>query len=248
MTDSPLLAGAWKARNAIYEELFGNFACCLPKNYSLPDQPDPSFTQTTTAAGTEERVFQSDMRAQKISVLAYAPTDARPHWIYVTSGLSNPWFQEAPDEVSGFGCELMVKSPVEAKWPFKLLRRLAYFILSYSGTLSPGVILNMKSPIGLNAGELNNIFVWYGDEAPDCLYMLPSGAFGLFCVVGITEGESVLAESIGEYGTWCIQQLLRQSDFGQLTDPNRACITKNENINDMVASVKNYADNFRPVS
>jgi hypothetical protein len=247
-TDS-LLRAAWKARNDLYLDLFGPHAYSLPKGNELPSPPEPSFQQDmnpTAKEGEAMLTFKSDMASQRIPILAYAPNEQRDYWMYVTNGLSNPWFQEEPGEVSGFGCELIVKSQKDGRWPARLLRRLSYYILSYTGTLSPGVILSMKTPLAKQAeATVNNLFVWYADEAPDCVYQLPSGAFGLFCTVGITEDECVFAESIQEYGCWSIQQVLRQTGVGQLTYPHRGTVMKSENIGGILESVRSYADNFR---
>ncbi|HEY9790614.1 MAG TPA: suppressor of fused domain protein [Candidatus Obscuribacterales bacterium] len=246
-----LLFSAWKARNRVYEELFGQPAYALPKGNVPPTNPEPGIGRVDGSADNEAdttTTFKSQMTDVKITVLAYAPTESRPHWIYITSGLSNPWFAEEPNEVSGFGCELMVKSNKDARWAVRLLRRLCYYILSYSGTLSPGVILNMPIPLGSGGtGDLNNLVVWYADEAPDCLYQLPSGVFGVFCTIGITEDECKFAESIDEYGPWSIQQVLRNAGLGQVTDPQRKSVMDRKDIKSILESVRNYAENFRPV-
>lgn len=246
-----LMQKAWRYRNELYEELFGHPAYILPKEYAPAVEPEPIFTDQGETSGTGERVasFSSTMAQQKVNVLAYAPNEQRSYWLYVTAGLSNPWFQEEPDQVSGFGCELMIKSPISARWPIKMLRRMAYYILSYSGTLSPGIILNMPGPINPGKDEdLNNIFVWYADEAPDCWYELPSGGFGLFCTVGISEKECMFAERIGEYGTWSIQEVLRRLGIAQVTDPDRSCLMQRTDIGGILESVRTYAENFKPVS
>lgn len=248
-----LMQKAWRERNQLYSELFGEPAFILPKHYECPAQPEPSFEDKGDVNDIGERIaaFTSTMTEQRIYVLAYAP-DAergRDYWLYVTAGLSNPWFQEEADEVSGFGCELIIKAPKSARWPVKMLRRLAYYILSYSGTLSPGIILNMPGPInpGKHA-DLDNLFIWYADEAPDCWYQLTPGGFGLFCAVGISEDEAVFAEQIGEYGTWCIQEVLRRRGVSQLTNPERESVMKQEGIANTLESVRAYAENFKPVS
>jgi hypothetical protein len=253
MSDSAnaiLMKKAWRMRDELYRELFGEPTFVLPKKYEPPEEPQPSFQMSDDFTQTGERIkaFNSTMREQRINVLAYAPNEQRNYWLFVTAGLSNPWFQEEPDQVSGFGCELAIKSPSFARWPLKMLRRLADFILSYQGTLSPGVILNMPGPINPGKdGDLNNIFVWYLDEAPDAWYELPSGGFGVFVTVGISEKECQFAEEIGEYGTWCIQEVLRRFNFGQVTDPARADVMKREGIGNTLESVRAYADNFRTV-
>src|SRR6185437_10194532 len=96
-------------------------------------------------------------------------------------------------------------------------------------------------------GDLNNLVVWYADEAPDCLYQLPSGVFGVFCTIGITEDECKFAESIDEYGPWSIQQVLRNAGLGQVTDPQRKSVMDRKDIKSILESVRNYAENFRPV-
>lgn len=246
-----LMRKAWRMRDELYRELFGEPAFVLPKLYEPPAEPQPGFETTgdVSALGEQLKSFNSAMSEQRINVLAYAPNEQRKYWLYVTAGLSNPWFQEEADQVSGFGSEIAIKAPAGARWPIKMLRRLAYYILSYTGTLSPGVILGMPGPInpGKDA-DLNNLFIWYLDEAPDAWYEITSGGFGIFCAVGISEQEAVFAETIGEYGTWCIQEVLRRTGAGQVTDPTRECVMKRPDIRPILESVQSYADNFRPVS
>src|SRR3990167_7977971 len=133
-----LLNGAYKARNALYEELFGQFKYSLPKGNVAPTAPDPGMRglQGSDQSGAGDVLFASNMTALKITVLAYPPAQQRPYWMYITHGLSNPWFKDNPDEASGFGCELMVKSNKDSRWAVRLLRRMTYYILSFSGTLS----------------------------------------------------------------------------------------------------------------
>lgn len=246
-----LMKKAWRMRDDLYSELFGRPAFVLPKLYEPPAEPEPTFETSAQVSEVGERIkaFNSAMHEQRINVLAYAPDEKRDYWLYVTAGLSNPWFQEEADQVSGFGCELAIKAPAAGRWPIKMLRRLSYYILSYAGTLSPGVILNMPGPInpGKDA-DLNNLFIWYLDEAPDAWYEITSGGFGIFCAVGISEQEAVFAEGIGEYGTWCVQEVLRRTGIQQVTDPARQCVMKRSDIGGITQSVRTYADNFRPVS
>jgi hypothetical protein len=296
-----LLIRAWKSRNNLYQDMFGEHAYVLPKHYTPPAGSLPGFRRASAVADlagsvglagvdattTDCRVpsvdslinddkthivknsdganpadmqpirdlvssfFSSSMSNLRVTVLAYPPSEVRPYWLYVTAGLSNPWYQDEANEVSGFGCELMVKSKTDARWPVRLLRRMAYYILSYTGTLSPGVFLNLQQPIGVSGNaraDLNNIFIWYADEAPDCWYQLPSGGFGLFCAIGITEDECRFAESVTDYGAWCIQQVLRQTGVGQITDPRRESVMGRENIGEILSSVRMYAENFRPIT
>lgn len=236
-----LLRNAWKERNQLYADLFGESFSPLPRNYSPPDIPEPELQG--------ERGFRelsSPLADQVIPILAHPPSGTRDYWIYITSGLSNPWFQEKPEEVSGFGCELMLKSTHASLWPIRQLRRMCSYLMTYKGTLSPGLVLEMKSPYAVpHPSLLTNMAIWYADEAPDCLYQLPSGIFGVFCAIGITEDEARYAESSGEYGTWCIQQVLRNTSIGQLSNETRQSVMKIEGIDAILSGVRTYAANFK---
>lgn len=243
-----MIAGAWEERNRLYEQLFGRYSHVSPASYAAPSREvnreslipkDPSKTDTKDPG-------EPNPEEAHLAVLAYGPDPLRPYWTYVTAGLSTPWLQSAPDEVSGFGCELIIKAPTDAAWPGQILRSMAYYIFNHAGVISPGVRIALNAPIAANTeSDLRNLFVWYADEAPDAWYQLPSGGFGLFCAVGITEDECRYAESIEEYGTWCIQEVLRQTGVGQVSDPRRNSIMHRENIKDLLQNVTQFANSFR---
>src|ERR1700730_10890473 len=54
------------------------------------------------------------------------PSDVRPNWLYVSSGLSNAWQADPskPDEISGLGCEFIFECPQQSRWALALLRRM----------------------------------------------------------------------------------------------------------------------------
>lgn len=240
--DSSMLR-SWESRDKLYRELFGDHKYSVPKHYAPPKPPEEQNPQTVSNVAS---LLGKTTNEKDIPILAYEPTDLRPYWIYLTSGLSNPWFGATDGEVSGFGCELMIKSATDARWPIELLQRLAYYVLSYSGTLSPGVSLIMDTPLlPTGKSELEGLIIWYADEAPDCIYQLPFGVFGIFSVIGITQDENDFVRSVDQYGCWCLQQILRLAGHQQITDPKRHSVMKEKNIDDMVKSVRQYADNFR---
>lgn len=242
-TRRQLVYGAWKARDKVYQQLFGKPAYVFPDTYGPPSLEVPEgfatrdHSQPDTSADTEEH----------LAVLAYAPDPQAPYWKYVTAGLATPWVQYEPLQVSGFGCELMIKSPVDAPWAAQLLRTLAYYIFNMAGTLSQGVRLALNDSIdaGFAESKLRNAFIWYADEAPDTLYELPSGLFSVLMVIGMTDDELAFADSIEEYGTWSLQAVLRQAGYEQVTDPKRDCAMGHENINAIKMSVRNFAETFR---
>lgn len=243
-----LLIEAWNTRDELYRELFGEPAYVTPGPYAAPPvlkPEDVKLPQHEDVAETGDP-GAPDLDEQHLNILVYGPEPTRPYWTYVTAGLSSPWLQEAPAEVTGFGCEIMIKTKEDMPWAVQLLRTMAFYILNHAGTLSPGVRINLNGPIVPNSdSKLTNIFIWYPDDAPDCWYYLPSGGFGLFVAIGITPDEREFAESIEEYGTWCIQQVLRQMGHEQVTDPYRGSVMDQEGIGLAMLKTKSFADNFR---
>ena len=243
MTASPndLLKRAWHAREVLYKELFGPHKCSLPKKF---EPPVDTRTVDITSPSELTNAFGKTLSEKEIPILVHEPNEIHPYWTYVTSGLTNPWFGQSED-VSGFGCELVLKTTKPGIWAFKLLRRLVYYIVSYSGTLSPGIMLQMDAQLfPQDKSDIKGIIVWYVDEAPDCIYQLPSGSFGIFSVVGITSDECEFIESIGDYGCWCIQQIMREEGHGQLTEPERKSVMTGQDIAAKVSSMRSYLENF----
>ena len=247
MAQRSLLISAWAARDKLYKDLFGDYTSVSPPSYG----PPPISESSAGAFVYQQNSDTGDPGAEdhRLSILSYGPDPLRPYWTYITAGLSSPWLQEKPAEVSGFGCELLIKSPVEASWPAQILRTMAFYIFNHAGTLSPGVRIALNAPIDLKAAtQLHNIIIWYADEAPDCVYQLPSGSFGIFAAIGITDDELKFAESVDEYGTWCLEQILRRTGFAQVTDPVRKSVMTHENITEIIKSVTSFADQFRASS
>jgi len=247
-----LIIQCWQARNELYESLFGKYTTVTPENYGAPGalaaQAEPESESGNVWLDTADP-GDPNAESQHLAILGYGPDPLRPYWTYITAGLCTPWVQDKPGEVSGFGCELMIKSPTEASWPAQVLRSMAFYIFNHMGTLAPGLRIGLNGPIVPGGtSKIRNLLIWYADEAPDCWYILPSGGFGIFTAIGITADELVYAESIEEYGTWCTQQLLRQTGSGQVTDPNRDSVMDNANILEMISSVNAFAHRFKEFS
>nr|WP_301539369.1 suppressor of fused domain protein [Methylomonas sp. ZR1] len=50
------------------------------------------------------------------SVFKCPPAENRKTWAYITSGMSNPWEAESPEEYSGLGVEFLMEANTEAIW------------------------------------------------------------------------------------------------------------------------------------
>ena len=249
-----LLRQAWLGRDRLYRDLFGEPTWVSPKNYGPPSLEVKTDKKVTSGSMSVDPTnpYQSvsednvDSAEQHLAVLAYGPDPFRPHWTYITAGISSPWVHYEPQEVSGFGCELMIKSPVDLPWAPQVLRTIAFYIFNHAGTLSPGVRIGLGGPIQAGSDSaLRNVIIYYADEAPDCWYQLPSGGFGIFLAIGVTEAECRYAESVEKYGTWCVEQLLRRKGYGQITDPTRRCTMDDADTPAMLQSIKQFADTFR---
>lgn len=246
-----LLASAWKERNNLYRSIFGKPSYVSPKSYGPPSIEVPEdFLEKQEAQESKREKDTANpgdpsMEEQHLAVLAYGPEPDRPYWTYVTAGLASPWLQTERQEVSGFGCELLLKSPEDLPWAPQVLRTLAFYVFNHAGLLSPGVRLALNAPLSQKEDcKIRNIFVWYADEVPNDLYQLPSGAFGIFACIGITDKELAYAESVDEYGTWCLQEILRFCGHYQISNPDRACVTEEKDIEAAFATMKAKADSF----
>ncbi len=241
---------AWHKRDEIYQELFGQPAYAVPDNYAEPelifdlnDLNDEANEAKIEAVINENN--KSIFKAQELNILAYGPDPLRPYWLYVTSGLSMPWLATQAEEVSGYGLELAIKSPIDAKWPVGLLRSLSLHVLNHSGVFTPGATLDLHESIDIySKSDLDNIFIWYLDEAKDAWYELPSGGFGIFCCIGITSNEMKYLKSQKEYGAWAMMELLQRTKHSQVTNPSRTCVMKQRNIKPIKQEIKNYLRNF----
>ena len=100
-----LLISAWRARDELYKNLFGEPTSISPANYA----PPPPISWSLDTAGSQAADMATvGLEEQRLAIFAYAPDPLRAYWTYITAGLSSPWVQNEPDEVSGFGCELMI--------------------------------------------------------------------------------------------------------------------------------------------
>lgn len=173
-------------------------------------------------------VQEVDPRWTTTGVVTSPPQPNRPDWVYVTSGLSNPWGLD-PAEAdkrlpSGLGFELMVQTREPAAWPTALLHWLgAIQILAASGFLHGelvrfGDLVPLRRSIDpASESALRAVFI-----APPALdsnrFQLDSGTVDLLLCVGITEEEHDYAL---KNGSDALLDLLKQHNAWPATDPAR---------------------------
>src|SRR5262249_30264362 len=71
-----LIIEAWKARDELYKNLFGNYTHVSPANYA-PPSPLPSAKVKSNETDTADP-GDPDAESQHLAVLAYAPDPLRP--------------------------------------------------------------------------------------------------------------------------------------------------------------------------
>jgi len=77
-----------------------------------------------------------DPRWLHYGVFEFSPAPTRNSWLYVTSGMSNDWEADRPDNetTSGMGCEFVMETPQSARWAiFRLLHAMSFQILLCHG-------------------------------------------------------------------------------------------------------------------
>lgn len=165
-------------------------------------------------------------------VFACPPTAARRSWLYVTSGLSNPWNLDQPGQdpsgFSGLGFELVVESAQPATWAVPLLHNLmAYELLVAVGTYADQDLLEYGNRVPLGGSitpEFDSAIRWLLVEPPKhypASFELASGRVDLFHLVGATDAEVELARQTDQDA---LVALLQKGGAWPLTDAKRASL------------------------
>lgn len=165
-------------------------------------------------------------------VFACPPTGKRRTWLYVTSGISNPWNLDAPGKdpsgFSGLGFELVVESPQPADWAVPLLHNLmAYELLVAVGTYPNAELLEYGNRVPLNGSispKFDSKIRWLLVEQPKhyaATFELPSGRVDCFHLVGATDAEIDLAR---QNDTETLVALLQKGGAYPHTDAQRASL------------------------
>jgi hypothetical protein len=161
-------------------------------------------------------------------VFGCPPHGGRAHWVYVTSGLSNPWNLDAPGRdpsgESGLGFELCLCTPSRGDWAVEVLHHLMAWQLLVATGAVPGQPLGRGQRVPLGGpidGARECALTWALVEAPEEIapsFELPSGKVDWLLLVGATEAEVQFARGSDQ------QQLvarLRAAGHWPVTDPRR---------------------------
>jgi hypothetical protein len=211
MEDNDWFQSIWEHREVtLYPTLFG------PESEGIFTIP---YERLATAQLT-------DPRWPTCGVFRFAPTKERSTWLYISSGLSNEWFEERPDPqaVSGFGCEFVIETPDRADWPIQRLHQIMCYQMGlclgrYEGSdpLSIGFRVPLGSPIDFRESALQFLLLIEPIGFTPKL-LQKSGTADLIELVGISQSERDYAQRDGNEAL--INWLSENTTF-PATDPNR---------------------------
>jgi hypothetical protein len=169
-----------------------------------------------------------DPRWLHYGVFRSPPSATRPHWTFVTSGLSNPWETDVSNAVSGLGHEFVLEATVGSDWLVRRVQHvLAFEILlahdRYPGRepLTPYDRLPLHGPLDPEGrSELTYLMVCPATESRRTIRLV-SGGVELYSLIGITEAEAAYAR---EEGGDRLATLLREAGAFPVVAPDRRSI------------------------
>ncbi|WP_394189083.1 suppressor of fused domain protein [Pseudoalteromonas atlantica] len=172
------MEGSWEQREEqIYPELFGGTGegiypldASLFKNQFGVDDVDPRWLY--------------------YGVFKCAPTIERNTWLYVTSGMSNAWESDNPEEYSGFGTEFILETNGENDWAINTLRSLVAFnILVSVGQYGDKPLLDYGDRIPMSIEpNISSLMVVKPNQFPESFDLI-SGKVDILQITGITAQE-----------------------------------------------------------
>lgn len=160
-------------------------------------------------------------------ISVYWSEQPRPHWHYVTYGLSELFGKESEDaQVSGFGFELTfrlavphgaTRADVPPAWPMNLLQNLARYVFESGNVFEQGHHMNANGPIALDHDTVLRHVAFMQDPqlAPRDT---PNGRLQFLQVIGLADGE------MAAIMRWCTEQVLKVLEPGMplwITDLDR---------------------------
>lgn len=177
-----LLEDAWEEREeVVYPEVFGDTGPGIyPLSNDVFEQLD---AQSVDPRWLTHGVFQSP------------PNDTRNTWVYVTSGMSNPWESDEPQDYSGFGVEFVLETEQASTWAINVLHTLmAYNLMLASGQMGePGLLdYGDRIPFALS-DDIAAMVIAPTFQLPENID-IKSGRVDFLQIVGVTEAELTYAQ------------------------------------------------------
>lgn len=204
-----LLEDAWEEREeVVYPEVFGDTGPGIyPLSNDVFEQLD---AQSVDPRWLTHGVFQSP------------PNDTRNTWVYVTSGMSNPWESDEPQEYSGFGVEFVLETEQASTWAINVLHTLmAYNLMLASGQMGePGLLdYGDRIPFALS-DDIAAMVIAPTFQLPENIE-IKSGRVDFLQIVGVTEAELTHAQ---ETSSEALIEMLIEETGGLITAKQRKSV------------------------
>lgn len=204
-----LLEDAWEEREeVVYPEVFGDTGPGIyPLSNDVFEQLD---AQSVDPRWLTHGVFQSP------------PNDTRNTWVYVTSGTSNPWESDEPQEYSGFGVEFVLETEQASTWAINVLHTLmAYNLMLASGQMGePGLLdYGDRIPFALS-DDIAAMVIAPPFQLPENID-IKSGRVDFLQIVGVTEAELTHAQ---ETSSEALIEMLIEETCGLITAKQRKSV------------------------
>lgn len=167
------------------------------------------------------------------AVVEIAPNQQHADWLYVTTGLSQPWKIDDPAKLdrngySGQGFEMVLRAPERAGWAVDVLHALTAYQLGVYHEIKRGKLFEYYDWMPLNGPisskvpdtEVRGMFISRPQDYP-ARFELRSGQVDLLQIVGITGPELAYGLSLGMSR---LEKLLYAQGAAPVTDPARSTI------------------------
>ena len=203
------LEQAWEEREAtVYPDLFGETEIGIyPLNHEIFSK---NFNQN-----------EIDPTWLHYGVMKYPPQEKHKSWVYITSGMSNPWEAASEEEWSGLGMEFLLEAPDDSDTNILiLLNLLAYNILLSCGIYGETPILDLgdRVPVKIEP-NLTHLILSKPLKFPEQVKLV-SGPFDILQVVGVTQSEWEFAKENSSEET--VRKIANSHDF--IINPNRESV------------------------
>lgn len=167
-----------------------------------------------------------DPRWSTCGVFRFAHTESRGSWLYVSSGLSNAWFDETPDPsgISGFGCEFMMETREKADWPILRLHQIMKYQIDICCGKHKGADPlrdHDRIPLGSAIDFVDSALTHLILAKPPTIaqeFQQDSGSADFYVLFGITQAERDFAKQAG--GDALLSILCGETEF-PVTNPSR---------------------------
>ena len=177
---------------------------------------------------TQQFKATCDPRWLHYGIFQSPPNEKRSSWLYVSSGMSNPWEQENKEKISGYGVEFILETHTKSMWAIQVLQNMvAYNTLLVHGHFGEKSPLDYGDRIPLNQSispdyesDLRNLLIAEPANIKT-QFELASGKVDFLLFIGTSDDEIIYAK---ENGSAELLELLKEREVYPYTDPRRESV------------------------